>query len=59
MIRQHESLIGIIARTMEQIDSDPEFLPKLKAAASLILATNPASNTPASVENKGFFGFAR
>ena len=57
MIRQHESLIGIIARTMEQIDSDPEFLPKLKAVASLILATNPAPKTPASVENKGFFGF--
>ena len=59
MIRQHESLIGIIARTMEQIDSDPEFLPKLKAVASLILATNPAPKTPASVDNKGFFGFAR
>ena len=59
MLQKHESLIGIIARTMEKIDSDPDFLSKLKAVASLVLATNPAPKTPASVDNKGFFGFAR
>lgn len=59
MIRQHESLIGTIAKTMEKIDSDPDFFSKLKAVASLVLATNPAPKTPASVDNKGFFGFAR
>ena len=59
MIQQHESLIGIIARAMEQIDNDPEFFAKMKAVASFILATTPAPNTPASVDNKGFFGFAR
>ena len=59
VIQQHESLIGIIARAMEQIDNDPEFFAKMKAVASLILATTPAPNTPASVDNKGFFGFVR
>lgn len=56
---KYGALFELAAKFLEQIDSDPEFLPKLKAVASLVLATNPAPKTPASVDNKGFFGFAR
>lgn len=59
MLQKHESLIGIIAKAMERIDNDPEFFSKMKAVASLIVATTPTPKTPASVENKGFFGFVR
>lgn len=56
---KYGALFELAAKFLEQIDSDPDFLSKLKAVASLVLATNPAPKTPASVDNKGFFGFAR
>ena len=55
---KYGSVFELAAKFLEQIENDPELLPKLKAVADLILATNPAPKTPASVENKGFFGFA-
>lgn len=58
-LKKHDDLFALASRALEVIDRDPEFLSKLKAVADFILATNPAPNSPASVENKGFFGFAR
>ena len=46
-------------KVLRMLDSDPELFVKLKESASLLLATNPTPKTPASVDNKGFFGFAR
>ena len=46
-------------KVLRMLDSDPELFVKLKESASLLLATNPTPKTPASVDNKGFFGFSR
>ena len=46
-------------KVLRMLDSDPELFVKLKESASILLATNPTPKTPASVENKGFFGFSR
>ena len=59
MIQRHESLLEIEQKVLEHINSDPEFFTKMKGVASLLLATTPTPKTPASVENKGFFGFVR
>lgn len=57
-IESHEELFSLAEKVLNRINSDPDFYAKLEAAASLLIATNPAPKTPASVENKGFFGFA-
>lgn len=56
---EYGELFELASKALEIINTDPELLPKLKAAASLLLATTPTPKTPASVENKGFFGFVR
>ena len=56
---EYSDLFEMASTVLAAINNDPELLPKLKAAASLLLATTPTPNTPASVENKGFFGFVR
>lgn len=56
---EYSDLFEMASTVLAAINNDPELLPKLKAAASLLLATTPAPKTPASVENKGFFGFVR
>lgn len=55
---EYSGLFEMASKVLEAISADPELLPKLKAAASLLLATTPTPKTPASVGNKGFFGFA-
>ena len=57
VLESHEELFSLAERVLNRINSDPELLTKLETAVSLF-ATNPAPKTPASVENKGFFGFA-
>lgn len=56
---EYGDLFALATKALDKINSDPELLPALKAAAALILATNPTPKTPASVGNKGFFGFNR
>ena len=56
---EYSDLFEMASTVLAAINNDPELLPKLKAAASLLLATTPTPKTPASVENKGFFGFVR
>lgn len=53
------NIFALASKTIEIMNSDPELVSKLKAVASLVLATTPTPKTPASVENKGFFGFVR
>lgn len=55
---EYSDLFEMASTVLAAINNDPELLPKLKAAASLLLATTPTPKTPASVGNKGFFGFA-
>lgn len=53
------NIFALASKAIEIMNSDPELVSKLKAVASLVLATTPTPKTPASVENKGFFGFVR
>lgn len=56
---EYKDLFKAALGVLNAVNADPELLPRLKAAVDFLLATNPAPKTPASVENKGFFGFVR
>lgn len=58
-LEQHGDFIALATKALELVDSDPELVSKLKAVASIVLATHPKPKAPASEGNKGFFGFGR
>ena len=58
-LEKNDELFSLARKALELLNSDPDLLSKLKAVAELVLTTNPAPNSPASVDNKGFFGFVR
>ena len=58
-LEKHEDFIALATKVLELVNSDPALVSKLKAVASLVLATHPKPKAPASEGNTGFFGFTR
>ena len=55
--REYIAFFELAEKALNAINNNPELVPKLKAAAEMLLATNPTPTSPAQVEHKGFFGF--
>lgn len=49
-------LSALAQKAADMIAADPELVPKLKAAADMMLAAKTAPESPAEVGHKGFFG---
>lgn len=55
--REYTAIFELAGKALDVMNKDPEMVHKLKAAAEMLLATNPTPKSPAQVEHKGFFGF--
>lgn len=55
--REYIAFFELAEKALNVINNNPELVPKLQAAAEMLLATNPTPTSPAQVEHKGFFGF--
>lgn len=56
MRREFSDLFALMQKAVAAMETDPELIPKLKAVAEIIIATNTTPRSPAGVEHKGFFG---
>lgn len=57
--KEYRNLFNMASEALEKIRADPEIIPRLKAAALMVLAANPTPNPQVPTAKKGFFGFDR
>lgn len=56
MRHEFSDLFMLVRKAAAAIETDSELIPKLKAVAEIVIATNTTPKSPAGVEHKGFFG---